>query len=178
MTTITVADGVKERQVEAMFTYPLPGPAHCNLANDGRWTFWSPGDGFQECPDWRDHPESRGKTGFLRFIHALPDQLDGSMPNPFISGHYEREDEEDQDVILWICHEGQVTPGGRLMYAEVYLLDDERGVNPTFKVFLDREVQLAHVVCYDERYREAATMAAAAVRQSYIDEVEAADAQA
>lgn len=124
-----------------------------------------------ECDDWRRHRGRRGNPGFLRFIHAMPDQLHNTdLASPFISGHYPHADKEDRDVLLWIAHEGMQTEDGLHVYCEVYLLDDERGVNPTFRVFLNGDDGWAQIECYDDRYVEVAKMAAAAVEQGYTDE--------
>jgi hypothetical protein len=138
-------------------TYPLGGPQHCWWKPAlSQWTTIKDGR-TQECRDWRKHPHARGKTGFLRFIHALPDQLT-DLADPFLG-------------TLWICHEGMMTQRGKLVYCEVYLeTSEEHGARPIYKVFLDREDCLATIECFDDRYLEPSRMAAASVDQSYIDE--------
>lgn len=172
-TVPTYPGGVRPRRVLWSTRYALQrGGHHCWQHPDTKQWIYMGGKGDTiACDDWRNHRHQRGATGFLRFIRALPDQLHNTdLVNPFISGRTPREDREDSTVLLWIAHEGMQTEEGNLIYAEVYLLDDEKGVNPTFKVFLNSEDGWSQIECYDERYVEPAKMAAAAVEQQYIDE--------
>ena len=167
--------GVRPRRVLWSTRYASQrGVHHCWQHPDTKqWIYMGRGSNLIACDDWRNHRHQRGATGFLRFIRALPDQLHNTdLVSPFISGRTPRNDREDATVLLWIAHEGMQTEEGNLVYCEVYLLDDEKGVNPTFKVFLNSEDGWAQIECYDERYVEPAKMAAAAVEQQYIDEEE------
>jgi len=170
-----ITDSVKPRLVLWSVAYFLGGAPHCYEDRDTPGKWWSGyGDDRLPCVTWRGHRGERGQTGFMRFIHALPDQLHNTeLLNPFVSevDRSQVYDDQERRTSLWICHEGQPTEDGRLVYAEVYLLKDKRGHNPVFKVFLDRgHLEEALVECYDDRYVEATKMAAAAVEQQYLDE--------
>lgn len=173
----TYPGGVRPRRVLWSTRYKLQRTGHhCWRHPDtGQWIYMGGKRDTIVCDDWRNHRHQRSATGFLRFIRAFPDQLHNTdLINPFLSGHHPREDREDANTLLFIAHEGMQTAEGNLVYAEVYLLDDERGTNPVFRVFINHEDGWAQIECYDDRYVEAAKMAAAAVEQQYVDEEEAA----
>jgi hypothetical protein len=113
------------------------------------------------CTSWKYHAQRRGKTPFLRFIHAFTDQLNG-LPNPF-SG---------SDSILIIDPGRSVTSNGRRASCEIYLARNEADWKVAFRIFLIRTNKVSVIECLDERYLEACKAARAAVDQGYLDEEE------
>jgi hypothetical protein len=115
-----------------------------------------------ECNSWQYHPAGRGNPPFMRFIHALQEQLT-DQPNPF-SG--------DAKINL-IDPSRSVTTDGRRASCEIYMVknaaDDWK---IAFRIFLIRTRRVSPIECYDERYLEACIAARAAIDQQYEDEVQ------
>ena len=121
-----------------------------------------------------DHRSRRMNPGWLRFIRAFADQLDGDQVNPFGS---EPDDTTYHRKLLILESDGHPTSDGRLTFCESYFTRGEghKGVygwEPALRVFLANDDQWARIECYQDEYVQACEMAMTAVTQSYIDEEE------
>ena len=123
----------------------------------------------EECRDWKSHPQRRGKSPWMRFIHAFSDQLNG-LPNPFTSAS----DDDAPKFTLYLQGDGSTTSDGRRAFCEHYMRLGARdwGLSAVIRVFVANDSGWARVECFDPEYVRACTQAAAAVEQHYVDEEE------
>ena len=142
-------------------------PIHCFFnKRERRWELAAyPND---ECTTWREHPQQRGLSPWLRFIRAFGDQVDRNT-NPFVDCGG-----GDPLKLLFIESDGHPTSDGRLTFCETYLTrrSTENAWHAAMRVFLANDDGWARIECYDTDLADACLATMAATDQQYIDEKE------
>ena len=158
------------------FTPKVPDWAQ-NFANEGIHCFFNTKErkwtkqGYpfgEECTEWREHWTRRGKSQWMRFIHAFGEQVDRE-DNPFVAD----KDDEPKRRFMFIDSHGGLTSDGRRTFSENYFRNEsDWGLRIKMRVFLANDSKWARIECFDPELVRACEQAWAAVEQSYIDEEE------